>query len=85
MDRLEAARNLPENSGAKQQFAIDTAKLILEDAGVKDPGMSVATPVEEKAVESLFQELQISDPEVLKCLAQEYNTQPHTPELVTRF
>lgn len=46
MNRLEAARNLPENSGAKKQFAIDTAKLILENAGVKDPGMSVVTPAE---------------------------------------
>lgn len=52
MNRLEAARNLPENSGAKKQFAIDTAKLILKNSGVKDPGMPVAAPVEKPVVKT---------------------------------
>lgn len=49
MNRLEAARNLPENSSPEKQFAINTAKLILENAGVKDPGMPATSTVEKQS------------------------------------
>jgi len=48
MNRLEAAGNLPENQTPVQQFAIKQARQILENAGVKDPGMPIVSPVEKQ-------------------------------------
>lgn len=43
---------------------------------------SAANPVE---ANPLSQESHILNPEVFRDIVQEYNTQPHTPELVNRF
>ncbi len=48
MNRLEAAGNLSENKNPVKQFAIKQAKQILQDDGVKDPGMPVVTSVEKQ-------------------------------------
>lgn len=64
----------------------DTALANALDARIKKLGdiasPSIATQVEEKP---LFRESPISILGVFKDLAQEYNTQPHTPELVNKF
>lgn len=52
MDRLKAASELPGNQDPTQQFAIKHARAMLVDAGVKDPGMPVITPVEKQVVKT---------------------------------
>lgn len=46
MERLEAARQHPDNQDALKQFAISHAKKLLRDAGVKDPGIKEKKPSE---------------------------------------
>lgn len=86
MERLDAAKRLPENQDATRQFAIEEAKHLLVSAGVKDSGPKIETNA--KASVEVKSQAAVEAPQVaqiLKDIAQEYNTRPHTPELVTRF
>ncbi len=79
MERLGAARRLPENQDPTKQFAIEHAEKMLVDAGVKDPGTLVATSVE-KPTPKIGEQ---SQDKVGKVVV-EYNSQPLTPELVNK-
>lgn len=72
IDRLDAARDLPENKRPLRQFAIAAARRILKSTAVADPGF----PAE------ITQCLPV-DP--LKKAIEEYGRGPLTPEIVTNF
>lgn len=70
MNRLEEAAGLPENQDPIRQFAIRTAKLVLVNADVKDPGMPSAI---EKTKEVQLEEKMLS---VFKCLEEQIAHNP---------
>lgn len=82
MNRLEAARNLPENQNPAKQLAINKSEKILQDAGVKDPGMSVAIPVETSHLPT-SETAPLND--VLDRVIAELRINPFSPEAVTNF
>lgn len=75
MERLGAARRHPENQDPVRQKAIKTARQILKDFGVVDPGPKVVEKRSSTKIEKPINPLQ--------GIVAEYKTQPHTPEFIT--
>ncbi len=80
MERLDAAGRHPENQTETRQFAIAQARSILRAAKIKDPGPKETTPKRGSKTQQIAEA--VKDPLAIAVL--EYQTQPHTPELLSR-